>query len=91
MEEAAGHHIKQCISHPQHVLFGDEVGTDTNQMDDGKNGGQRCISIKGKITNLLFCKASGCFTLMGLTAETSEPVLCICIFSAKSLSATGVK
>ena len=37
-EEAAVYHIKHHISHPQHVLFGDEVGTDTNQMEDGNNG-----------------------------------------------------
>ena len=43
------------------------------------------------ITNLLSSKASGHFTLMGLTAETGEPVLCICILAAKSLSVTDVK
>ena len=35
-EEAVDHHINHHISHPQCVLFGDEVGTDTNQIDDGK-------------------------------------------------------
>ena len=29
-KEASGHHIKHSPSHPQYVLFGDEVGTDTN-------------------------------------------------------------
>ena len=72
-------------------MFGYEVGTDTNQMDYGNNGGQRYISIKGMRTNLLSSKASGCFTLMGMTAETGEPVLSICILAAKSLSVTDVK
>ena len=40
-EKAAVHHIKHPISHIQYFLFGDEVGTNTNQMDDGNNGGQR--------------------------------------------------
>ena len=35
-EEDVVHHIKHCLSHPRYALFGDEVGTDTNQMDDGK-------------------------------------------------------
>ena len=49
------------------------------------------ISIKGTRTNLLSSKASGHFTLMGMTDATGEPVLCICILSAKSLSVTDVK
>ena len=39
-EEATGHHIKHCLSHPQYVLFGYEVVTDTNHMEDINNGGQ---------------------------------------------------
>ena len=72
-------------------MFGDEVGAETNQMDDGNNGGQCCISIKGMKTNLLSSKASVRFTLMGLTAATGEPVLCICILAAQILSVTYVK
>ena len=39
-EDATGHQIKHFLSHHQYVLFWDEVGTDTNQMEDGNNGGQ---------------------------------------------------
>ena len=35
-EDDADHHIKHRLSHPQYFLFGDEVGTDTNHMGDGK-------------------------------------------------------
>ena len=90
-EEAAGHQIKHHLCHSQYVLFWDEVGTYTNQMDDGNNGGQRYISIKGIITNLFSSKASGNFTLMGTTAANGEPVLSIYILAAKSLSVTDVK
>ena len=60
-------------------------------MDDLNNGGQSYIIIKGMRTNLLSSKASGRFTLLGVTAETREPVLCICILAAKSLSVTDAK
>ena len=60
-------------------------------MDDVKNVGQRYIRIKGTRTNLLSSKASGSFTLMGVTAATSEPVLFICILAAKSLNFTDAK
>ena len=42
-------------------------------------------------TTLLSSKALGCFTLMGITDATGEPVLCICILAAQSLSVTDVK
>ena len=42
-------------------------------------------------TDLLLSKSSGGFTLMGLTSETDEPVLCICILAAQILSVTDVK
>ena len=60
-------------------------------MYDGNNGGQRYISIKGTRTNLLSSKASGCFTFMGMTTATGNPLLCIFILAAKSLSVTDVK
>ena len=60
-------------------------------MEYGNNGGQRCISVKGKRTNVVSYKASGCFTSMGMTAATGDPVLFIFILAAKSLSVTDVK
>ena len=60
-------------------------------MDDGNNGGQSYISIKGNRTNLLSSKSSGCFTFMEQTAATGEPVLCIFNLAAKRLSVTDVK
>ena len=60
-------------------------------MDDGNNRGQRYISINVMNTNLLFSKVLGCFTFMGLNDATGDPVLCICILAAQSLSVTDVK
>ena len=40
-EQAAYHQIKHHLSNPRYFLFGDEVGTDTNQIDDKNNGGKR--------------------------------------------------
>ena len=72
-------------------MLGYELGTDDNQPDDGHNGGHCYISIKVTKTNLLLSKSSGYITLMGPTAATSEPVLCICILIYQSLSVTDVK
>ena len=69
-KEASYHYIKHCLSHPQYIIFGYEVVTDTNQMYGGNNGGQSYISIEVMGTNSLSSKASGCFTFMGITAAT---------------------
>ena len=72
-------------------MLGDEVVTDTNQIDDGNDGGKRCISINLPRKNLLFSKSCGHFILMWMTAETGDTLLFICILAAKSLSVTDVK
>ena len=90
-EDPACHQIKHCLSHPQYVLFVYEVGVHINHMEDSNKWGQRNISVKGTRTNLLSSKASCRFILMVPTAATGETVLCVCIFSAISLSFTYVK
>ena len=60
-------------------------------MDGGDNVGQCYISIKEMKNNLLLYKASVSFKLMGLTAVTGDPVLCMRILYTKSLSVTYVK
>ena len=88
---AAVQQIKHRLSHPQYVLFRYELGTDNNLMEDSNNRGQRYISVKGNRTNLLLSRASGRFTLIGMTAPTGEPVLCIYILAANILIVTDVK
>ena len=60
-------------------------------MDYGNNVVQYYIRIKEMKTNLISPKALGCFTFMGMTATTGEPVLCIYLLAAKSVSFTYVK
>ena len=60
-------------------------------MGYGNNGYQCYISVKVKIANLLSSKDSGCFTFMGITAATGEPVLFICILAAKIVSVADFK
>ena len=45
-ENAVGLKVKVRITHPEWLLFGDEVGTDISQKDDGHVGGQRFVSQK---------------------------------------------
>lgn len=84
-EEAAGHNCTMKLDYPEWLLFGDEVGTDTAQDDDGHVGGQIYLSFAGKQIELASSKATSWFTVMGLTAATEAPVMCICILSGHEL------
>ena len=84
--ESVGLQVKIEVTHPEWILFGDEVGTDINMKDDGHVGGQKFVGAKGSRTYSNASHKDGRFTLIGLTAATGSPVMCICIFSAEELS-----
>ena len=83
--DSVGLKVEVEISHPEWILFGDEVGTDISQKDDGNVGGQKFVSKKGSRANIKSSHKDGRFTLIGLTAATGDPVMCIMIFSAEEL------
>ena len=68
------------------ILFGDKVGTDISQKDDGNVGGQKIVSKKGSRANIKLSHKDERFTLIELTTATGDPVMCIIIFSAEELT-----
>ena len=87
-DDAAGHKCTIKLTNPEWLLFGDEVGTELAQDGDGHIGGQTYLTFGGQKVELTSSKASGRFTVMGLTAATGDPVMCIFIFAGKEL---GIK
>ena len=47
-EDAVGHKCTAKLIHPEYLLFGDKVGTDTAQDKDGHIGGQTYLSVGGR-------------------------------------------
>ena len=84
-EKAAGQKITVQLTHPEWLLFGDKVGTDTAQVDDGHIGGQTYLSFGGRRIELESSKSSGRFTVIGLTAATGDPVMCIVIMAGNEV------
>ena len=84
--DSIGLKVEVEITHPEWILFGDKVGTDISQKDDGNVGGQKFVSRKGSRANIKSSHKDGRFTLIGLTAATGDPVMCIIIFAAEELS-----
>jgi hypothetical protein len=85
-EAAYGMKIDIDVNYPQWIMFGDEVGTDICQKDDGQIGGTNYIVGKGTRANIKSNTNGGRFTVIGLTAGTGEPVMCIVIFAAEELT-----
>lgn len=65
---------------PKQILFGNEVGTDISQKDDGNVSGQKFVTGKCTIKNIKSSQADGRFTAIGLTAASGDPVMTIAIF-----------
>ena len=84
-EEAAGLRCTMKLIRPDWLIFGDEVGTDTCQESDGHIGGQTYLQFAGQKISLTSSKASGRFTVIGLTAATGEPVMCVVVMASREL------
>lgn len=77
--EAFGSLVEFIVDHPEYFLFVNELGKNTNQKDAGnrKQGGFVDKNTVGKQT----CSATDHrFTILGFTALTGEPVMCVVIF-----------
>ena len=83
---SVGLKVKIEITHPEWIIFGDEVGTDLNMKDDGNVAGQKFVGNKNSRIKRTYSHKSGRFTVIGLTAATGTPVMCICIFAAEELT-----
>ena len=84
--DACGLKVEIEITHPEWIIFGDEVGTELSQKDNGHFGGQKFLAGKGTRANIKSSHATGRFTAIGLTAASGDPVMAIVIFAAKELS-----
>jgi hypothetical protein len=74
------------VEHADHILFGDETGINTNQLDDGRVGGTRYIVPRGCVPLVQANKSDHRATVLPLTAATGEPVVCAVIFASEKTS-----
>jgi hypothetical protein len=70
--DASGCKVEVGIEHPEWILFGDKVGTDINQKDDGHIGGTKYCVGHGTKANIERSTNGGRFTLIGLKAVPGE-------------------
>ena len=82
-ENAFGCKVTHQIVRPDMCLCGDEVGGNICMAGDGHVGGELFLSAKGTVPQNKTSKVNKKFTLIGLTAFTGDPVLCIIILQGK--------
>jgi hypothetical protein len=71
------------IIHPEYLLFFDETGCNTNQKKDGHYGGEKFVCARGMTPKQICSSRDKHFTVLGLTAATGDPVLCVVIFASE--------
>ena len=84
--ESAGCKVTIEITHPEWILFGDEVGSDVCQDDDGQIGGQTYVVARGSRAGIKSSTKTSRWTTIGLTAASGDPVMCIIIMSGKEMN-----
>jgi hypothetical protein len=84
-ENIVGCKATHLLLRPEYVIFVDECGCNTSQEGDGAVGGERKIVTRGTVPKESAATNSTHFTLLGFTAATGEPVMCVVIIAAKTL------
>lgn len=92
--ESVGMKVRIKITHPDLGITLDEVGGNTNMMNDGHIGGTLHLVAKGSgECQMKASKKDKKFTVLGLTCFSGKPVMCVVIIDAKSrdiFAETGV-
>jgi hypothetical protein len=83
-KQALGLICEYELLHPDHLIFFDETGCNTNQKKDGHNGGQKFVCGRNMTPKQIAATRDKHFTVLGLTAATGEPVLCVVVFASES-------
>lgn len=84
--EAVGRKVEYEVTHPDHMLYVDEVGNNTCQKEDGNKGGGKYLTERCQEPRNACSTSDAHWTCLGFTAGTGEPVLCVIIFAAQGLT-----
>jgi hypothetical protein len=82
-EQPLGLPCEHEIVNPDYLLFFDETGCNTNQKKDGHNGGEKYVCGRGMRPKQIASNRDRHFTVLGLTAASGDPVLCVVIFASE--------
>jgi hypothetical protein len=81
--EAFGSLVEYIVDYPEWFLFVDELGKNTNQKDSGNRKQCRVLVEKNTVGKQTCSATDHRFTVLGFTAATGEPVMCVVIFQGE--------
>ena len=82
-EEAFGRQTQYYITHPDYLVFVDEVGDNTSQRNDGNAGGEKFIVDKDKRAIKKSSYQDSHFMVLGFTLANGEPLCCAIVYSSQ--------
>jgi hypothetical protein len=83
-EDMYGRPKKYNLTHPEKLIFVDEVGETTSQANGGDKTGTKYVTGNGRRAQHQYSFTDSHYTL-GFTAATGEPVMCSVIIAAEKL------
>ena len=89
-EDALGRKCKYHLTHPNYLLFVDEVGSNTNMTSDKNKGGEQFVCERGTVPRQQASNTDIHFTCLGFTNASGEAVMCGIIIGAGTLSVEQV-
>jgi hypothetical protein len=84
-EEAFGLPTQYVLIRPENVFHMDECGNNTNQKKDGPKGGSKMVCKKGTTPKIICATTDTHFTVLGVTASSNHPVMCVVIFAGEKM------
>ena len=82
-EDAFGCKVHHKLLRPDMCMCGDEVGNNISMKGDGHAGGELLLTAKKSVGQRKCSTRNRKFTLIGLTAFSGEPVMCVIIVEGK--------
>ena len=75
--------VTHKVIRPDMCICGDEVGGNLSMKGDGNEGGKLLLGERGYVVQEKASTHSRKFTMIGFTALTGDPVMCVLIFEGK--------
>lgn len=85
-DKAFGQQVSHKVTHPEYLIFVDEVGNNLNMKNDKPIGGQKRFKEKSRKAKVAVSTADAHYTVLGFTSGTGEPIMCAVIFSATEMT-----
>ena len=82
--DAYGCKVTHRVTRPGMCICGDEVGGNLSMKGDGNEGGKLLLGERGCVAQEKASARNRKFTMIGFTALTGDPVMCVLIFEGKT-------